>query len=186
MSSYHAFRQAIATLSLRRNLSVVLGLSSITTPMVALCDDNKSFVDKILAKDRNGNIDWNGSMDKVAMEAGNSVQGAIDSGLPTQLSYGFVMGYCSGYALKKVGKVAAVVLGTGFVVLQSLQYGGYIKVDHSAIKTSVESMMDLNKDGTVDKEDMEQASSKIMEVLQFNMPAGGGFAAGFIGGVRSG
>lgn len=46
--------------------------------------------------------------------------------------------------------------------------------------------MDLNKDGNVDKKDMEQASTKVMEVLQFNMPAGGGFVAGFVGGVRSG
>ena len=46
--------------------------------------------------------------------------------------------------------------------------------------------MDLNKDGKLDKEDMEQASTKMMELLQFNMPAGGGFVAGFVGGVRSG
>ena len=76
--------------------------------------------------------------------------------------------------------------GTGFVALQSLQYSGYIKVDHSAIKSSVEGMMDLNKDGKVDQGDMEQASGKLMEVLQFNMPGGGGFAAGFVGGIRSG
>ena len=40
------------------------------------------------------------------------LQGAIDSGIPTQLSYGFIMGYCSGMALKKVGKLAATVAGT--------------------------------------------------------------------------
>jgi hypothetical protein len=90
--------------------SVPMGISSMTTPVVALCEE-KSFMDKIVAKDRSGNIDWNASMDHVAAEAGKSVQGAIDSGYPTQLSYGFVMGYCSGYALKKAGKVAAVILG---------------------------------------------------------------------------
>jgi len=45
------------------------------------------------------------------------VQGAIDSGVPTQLSYGFISGFCSGYALKKVGKAAATVLGTSFFLL---------------------------------------------------------------------
>ena len=225
MATHNAFRQAFVTASFRRNVSIVLGLSSLTTPLISSCED-KSFIDKIIAKDRSGNIDWNASLDTVAVEAGKSIQGAIDSGYPTQLSYGFVMGYCSGYALKKVGKIAAVVLGefqcvttqnktiacvldvgvvvlseyiftliyhidhifsgTGFVALQSLQYSGYIKVDHSAIKSSVEGMMDLNKDGKVDQEDMEQASGKLMEVLQFNMPGGGGFAAGFVGGIRSG
>jgi hypothetical protein len=40
------------------------------------------------------------------------VQGAVDSGIPTQLSYGFISGYCSGIALKKIGRGAAVVFGT--------------------------------------------------------------------------
>ena len=108
--SHNAFRQAFVTASFRRNVSIVLGLSSLTTPLISSCED-KSFIDKIIAKDRSGNIDWNASLDTVAVEAGKSIQGAIDSGYPTQLSYGFVMGYCSGYALKKVGKIAAVVLG---------------------------------------------------------------------------
>lgn len=110
MATFTAFRQALAASSLRRNASIIMGISSMTTPVVALCEE-KSFMDKIVAKDRSGNIDWNASMDHVAAEAGKSVQGAIDSGYPTQLSYGFVMGYCSGYALKKAGKVAAVILG---------------------------------------------------------------------------
>lgn len=110
MTTLTAFRQALAPSSLRRNVSIILGISSMTTPMVALCEE-KSFMDKIVARDRSGNIDWYASMDQVSAEAGKSVQGAIDSGYPTQLSYGFVMGYCSGYALKKAGKVAAVILG---------------------------------------------------------------------------
>jgi len=40
------------------------------------------------------------------------LQGAFDSGVPTQLSYGFVSGYCSGMALKKIGKIAAGMFGT--------------------------------------------------------------------------
>lgn len=44
----------------------------------------------------------------------NQAQGAIDSGVPTQVSYGFISGYCSGIALKKVGRAAAVVFGKNF------------------------------------------------------------------------
>ena len=55
---------------------------------------------------------------------------AVETGVPTQLSYGFVSGFCSGFALKKVGKVVGVVLGVGFMGLQTLSYSGYVDVDH--------------------------------------------------------
>lgn len=53
------------------------------------------------------------------------------------------------------------------------------------IKKDFENMLDLNSDGKIDSEDGTIAKNKILEVLQFNMPAGGGFAAGFVGGLRS-
>ena len=74
----------------------------------------------------------------------------------------------------------------GFVALQVLAYNGYIKVDHGKIKQDVEGMLDLNKDGKFDEKDRAIAAEKIMEVLKYNMPSGGGFAVGFMGGLRSG
>jgi uncharacterized membrane protein (Fun14 family) len=74
----------------------------------------------------------------------------------------------------------------GFVVLQTLQYSGYIQVDHGKMKKDMESMFDLDKDGELDKDDAKVAYSKILKILQYNMPAGGGFGAGFLGGLRSG
>lgn len=44
------------------------------------------------------------------------------------------MGYCSGFALKKVGKALAVVVGLGFVAVQGAVYGGYLNVDWAKIK----------------------------------------------------
>ena len=125
------------------------------------------------------------------------------------------MGFCSGYALKKVGKIAATIAGKcdawifwktvpswlkqlsqlaqsilhtglGFVTLQTLQYAGYVNVDHNVIKKDVESLLDLNEDGKVDHEDRKIATDKVMEVLQIGMPSGGGFVVGFVGGLRSG
>mmetsp|Transcript_21379 Transcript_21379/g.20535 ORF Transcript_21379/g.20535 Transcript_21379/m.20535 type:complete len:213 (-) Transcript_21379:293-931(-) len=159
--------------------------STFGSTVVTLCDDDKDIISKI--KDVvSGEGDFNEHVDKMAREMGAKIQGAVDSGIPTQLSYGFVCGYCSGFALKKVGKVGAVVFGLGFMSLQSLSYAGYIKVDHDRIKNHVETILDLNNDGKVDKEDADQAMGKVMEVLNYNLPAGGGFGAGFIGGIRSG
>jgi uncharacterized membrane protein (Fun14 family) len=166
------------------------------------------------------------------------LQGALDSGVPTHLSYGFVSGFCSGYALKKVGRAVSIVLGMscsllafpfcafvlrrfslrhdemtntrgfsadtslqpltvlsvflnlciglGFVSLQTLSFYGYVKIDHGQMQSDFNDFLDFNKDGKVDTADGEVAYNKLMKVLQFNLPAGGGFAAGFVGGVRSG
>jgi len=130
--------------------------------------------------------DLNDQMDALAKQLGSKVAEAVETGVPTQLSYGFVCGYCSGYALKKVGKAAAVVLGLGFMTLQTLNYSGYIEVDHEKLKKDVEGLMDLNNDGKIDDKDLAIASDKIMEVVSFGLPSGCGFAAGFWGGLRSG
>jgi uncharacterized membrane protein (Fun14 family) len=154
-----------------------------------------------LPRDGDGNIDWgkavssaregsggegNDLWHSIAVSVGESFQAGIDSGIPTQLSYGFVSGYCSGYALKKVGKTAAFVFGLGFMSLQTLSYYGYVKVDHGQIRKDVENLLDLNDDGRVDGKDGELAYNHVMKVLQFNLPGGSGFAAGFVGGLRSG
>jgi len=109
----------------------------------------------------------------------------LDSGLPTQLTYGFVAGYCSGMALKRIGQTAATVLGVGFVTLQTLSYYGYIEISHNKFKTTIENMLDLNKDGKVDKSDLQQSYDRIMGVLTYNLPSGAGFVGGFWGGIRS-
>jgi uncharacterized membrane protein (Fun14 family) len=72
------------------------------------------------------------------------------------------------------------------MTLQALSYAGYVQVDHVKIKKSVENLMDLNDDGVVNGADRAIATDKLMEILQFNLPAGGGFTMGFLGGLRSG
>ena len=38
-------------------------------------------------------------------------QNAMEADAPVKLSYGFICGFSSGFAMKKVGKVAAVTIG---------------------------------------------------------------------------
>ena len=70
--------------------------------------------------------------------------------------------------------------------LQALSYYGYVKVDHSQLQRDFNDMLDLNQDGKVDAEDGKVIYNKLLEVLEFNLPSGSGFAAGFVGGVRMG
>jgi FUN14 domain-containing protein 1 len=159
-----------------------MGVSSVGTS-VTLCEDREK---NLVQKDKDGNVLWDKTMDSLAREAGSKISLALETGIPSQLSYGFVCGYCSGYALKKIGKAGAIVFGLGFMTLQTLSYSGYIQVDHEKLKSDLYQNLDLNEDGKVDAEDKNIALDKVMKVLQFNMPAGGGFAAGFVGGIRSG
>jgi len=68
----------------------------------------------------------------------DAVEAAIEKLKPilSKLSFGAIMGYTSGYATKKVGKVAAFVVGAGFIFLQSLAVAGYIEIDWMKIKDS--------------------------------------------------
>mmetsp|Transcript_7172 Transcript_7172/g.8215 ORF Transcript_7172/g.8215 Transcript_7172/m.8215 type:complete len:103 (-) Transcript_7172:2473-2781(-) len=61
---------------------------------------------------------------------------AIDLAKPliAKISFGSIMGYCSGFALKKVGKAAAVVLGCGFIAVQTCVSYGYLEVDWEKVK----------------------------------------------------
>ncbi|CAB9500298.1 FUN14 domain-containing protein 2 [Seminavis robusta] len=176
--------------------ALAFSLVSSSAGIAALCEGkDKGFFESIAQKDKDGNTDWMKSVtqvadsdfwDKVAKASGEKIQGAYDTGIPSQLSYGFVCGYCSGYALKTIGRGAAVVFGLGFMSLQTLSYYGYIEVDHAKLQKDFEKTMDLNKDGKVDQADAQLAMDKIMSVLQYSLPAGGGFGGGFVAGVRSG
>lgn len=66
----------------------------------------------------------------------DAVESALDKATPflSNITFGGIMGYCSGYALKKVGKALAVVVGLGFVAVQGAVYGGYLNVDWAKIK----------------------------------------------------
>ena len=70
-----------------------------------------------------------------AVSTPDAVESALDSLKPivTKVSLGGVMGYCSGMALKKVGKALAFVVGLGFVAVQSAAYAGYIQVNWGKI-----------------------------------------------------
>lgn len=102
-------------------------------------DDNDNTLNKIInsVKDSMEKGDYGTILDTAATHLGSQVQGIIDSGMPSQISYGkfllvychvpvfciiiihqvvlfvlgFVCGFCSGYALKKAGRGAAIVFG---------------------------------------------------------------------------
>lgn len=122
----------------------------------------------------------------VLQSIGDQASSLIATGVPSKVSWGFCSGYCAGYAAKKVGKVMAVGVGGLFVLLQTLAYQGYIVVDQEKIQRDFNDAFDVNKDGNIDTADFQVLYDKMYEVLNYNMPSGGGFAAGLLLGLRSG
>lgn len=51
-----------------------------------------------------------------------------------QLGFGGVMGYCSGMAFRRVGRVVGVVIGVGFMGAQAAAASGYVDIDWNKVK----------------------------------------------------
>jgi uncharacterized membrane protein (Fun14 family) len=70
------------------------------------------------------------------VENKDAVNEAIEKLKPalSQFSFGGLMGYCSGMAMKKVGKGLAYVVGMGFMALQGAAFMGYIEIDWAKVK----------------------------------------------------
>lgn len=152
---------------------------------ISACEDENE-LNKIWNDLKEGNIDSNEFAHSIATLMGSKTQNIIDTGVPGKLSYGFVCGFSSGYALKKVGKVAAFSLGIGFALLQSLSYGGYIKINFERMNEDFNKLMDLDNDDDFDQDDAQELLNRIYNVLSYNIPAGSGFGTGFFMGLRSG
>jgi uncharacterized membrane protein (Fun14 family) len=90
-------------------------------------------------------------------EKKDMVEEAIEKAKPiiAKLSFGALMGYCSGMALKKVGKALAIVVGLGFIALQTASSTGYIAVDWTKILDDVKAKADTNADGSINTEDVK-------------------------------
>lgn len=109
-----------------------------------------------------------------------------ETGMPEQISYGFMAGVCSGFALKKVGKGLAGVLGLAYVGLQTMVHFELIEIDHAKMKSVVEGQMDWNGDGVVDGKDAQLMWEHAVEVLGEGLPGNGAFIIGAGIGLRSG
>jgi uncharacterized membrane protein (Fun14 family) len=113
---------------------------------------------------------------------------AIDKAKPiiAKISFGSIMGFCSGYALKQAGRVAAVVLGAGFIAVQTCVSYGYIHVNWDKVKDDAIKKVDTDGDGKLSADDMKAYWAKLKSLLTANLPNSGGFSLGFFYGIKQG
>lgn len=74
----------------------------------------------------------------------DAVESALEKATPflTNVTFGGMMGYTTGYAMKKIGKAVAFFVGVTFIALQTGVYAGYIDVDWLKIKDSAFKQID--------------------------------------------
>jgi len=95
-----------------------------------------------------------------------------------QITFGGLAGFVAGYALKKLGKIAALVLGLFFIGLQLMAYYGLVEINWTRIQASVEPLLG--------EEQMRTLWQRLIDVLTYNAPFAGGFVAGLVLGLKKG
>ena len=91
--------------------------------------------------------------------------------LLTQLGVGGIAGLCVGFALKKMGKLAAFIFGLSFLGLEYLAYKGIISINYSALESWARSLI-----GNIGG--FEVYLTAIISNLPFATSFGVGFALG--------
>ena len=95
-----------------------------------------------------------------------------------QLSFGAVAGFAAGYALKKVGKFLAVIVGLLFVAIQILAYYGFVTVDWLQVQERVNPFFE--------SESLNRSWQGLVNVMTYNVTFAAAFIPGFIIGLRRG
>jgi len=105
----------------------------------------------------------------------------------SKLGFGGALGWSAGYALKKIGKMAAFATGCLFILFQSAAYAGLIDIHWNRVQQRISAAADLNRDGKVDLKDaMVVWRIYLKPMLTYHLPSTGGFTFGFLLGVRNG
>lgn len=94
------------------------------------------------------------------------------------MGFGGVAGLIVGYTAKKITKLAALLLGALFILIQILVYEGFITVNWTAVQTTAEGVWKDPHGVTL--------ADRAWHALTANLPFGGGFAAGFALGFKLG
>jgi len=95
-----------------------------------------------------------------------------------QISFGALAGFATGYALKKVGKAVAIVLGLLFVSLQLLAYYGVVDINWGVVQGHVDPLLEPEALGGM--------WQRLVELLTFNITFAASFVPGLVIGLRRG
>ena len=91
------------------------------------------------------------------------------------LGLGGLLGVAAGYAVRVVGRVALLVVGLAFILVQLLAHFGIVTVDWLQLQTLTEPWFRQSREGL---------GEWFSRVFLANLPFAGSFAVGFLLGLR--
>ncbi|KAI8137669.1 FUN14 family-domain-containing protein [Fennellomyces sp. T-0311] len=106
--------------------------------------------------------------------------------LPGELSFGTILGLSTGYFIKKMHRMFALIIGMGFVCLQYMSHKGYITVHWDRMQAGYNRQFDDDGDGKVTHRDIQSKWRKALNLLTQNIQFKSAFLAGFYVGIRVG
>lgn len=135
-------------------------------------------------KPKNGNNNNN----KEIIDDDEAITAVIEKLSPIceQFGMGGFLGFCSGYAAIKVGKLLAITVGLGFMGIQFANYKGYLNVNWKPVQESIINVMDHDGDGKFTKKDALLLWKKFKNIMVYQMPSSAGFSTGFAFGLYCG
>ena len=86
---------------------------------------------------RDNKVPMADELTSIVRNLAGSTKASVESGVPFQVGYGFMMGYSAGFCVKKVSKVLSFAVGAAFILVQSLSFAGYIDVNYGQIEDDV-------------------------------------------------
>ncbi|MEZ4629354.1 MAG: FUN14 domain-containing protein [Deinococcales bacterium] len=95
-----------------------------------------------------------------------------------QLGVGGALGFATGYALKKVGKLALVAVGLLFLILQLAAFYGYVNIDWLKIQENLNPFFET--------ESLNRQWQQFLFMITANLPFAGGFVPMFLVGLKMG
>ncbi|CAO3594375.1 unnamed protein product [Absidia cylindrospora] len=103
-----------------------------------------------------------------------------------ELSFGIVLGFCSGYLIKKVGKFFALMVGAGFMFLQYLSLNGYITVHWDRMEGGYKRQMGVDKNGKVTTQTIRSKWDGFVGFMTHNLQFKSTFMVGVYAGLHYG
>ncbi|CAN8075505.1 unnamed protein product [Agarophyton chilense] len=96
----------------------------------------------------------------------------IVQSLSEQLSFGAVLGFATGYSIRKIGKLVLFLAGTEVVILQYMAYRRWLEIDWRRIGRDLSPNFDRS------------AWDCLMNILLYKMPFSAAFSGGLAAGLR--
>ncbi|KAI8331045.1 FUN14 family-domain-containing protein [Chlamydoabsidia padenii] len=103
-----------------------------------------------------------------------------------ELSFGVVLGFCTGFLVKKVGKFFAAMVGVAFLFMQYLSSKGYVTVNWNRMEHQYNRQLGIGKDGKGATSALHSKWDDFVGFLTSNIQFKSTFLLGLYGGIHYG